>query len=298
LKQPKLDLAAFARNPIAFVDAMIPLNEKGKPWSLAPYQRRVLALVFTWIMVAACESCVGTCVGHLAMRLLLWSEVKKSGKSFMAALLVLWWAFTHPETELVVTANDLEQIQGRIYRTIVALLKHNPTLGRSATVTATEIRLTNGTIITAIGADYKGAAGSRHSLYVIDEPWGIMHERAVRLVEELTPPPTEPDAFGLMTTTAGWTGESNLLEGLYRRGLSGERLDDELELYRTDELTMFWSHTPRQPWHTKKYLAEQRASSRDHTYLRLWENRFVAADSVFLTPTLWDQNVDPTHAPL
>jgi hypothetical protein len=49
LKQPKLDLAAFARNPIAFVDAMIPLNEKGKPWSLAPYQRRVLALVFTWI---------------------------------------------------------------------------------------------------------------------------------------------------------------------------------------------------------------------------------------------------------
>ena len=45
------------------------LNEKGQPWRLSAYQRRVLALAFRWSLA-----------GALLMRLLLWSELKKSGK--------------------------------------------------------------------------------------------------------------------------------------------------------------------------------------------------------------------------
>jgi phage terminase large subunit-like protein len=185
-----------------------------------------------------------------------------------------------------------------VFDTVAKLLEQNPDLGHSATKRATDIALTNGTTITAIPSDYKGAAGSRHSLAVFDELWGFTLERAERLFEELTPPPTEPDAWVLIVTTAGWTGESVLLERLYRQGLAGERIDDELELYRADELCMFWSQMPRQPWQTERYYAEQRRHLRPNTYARLHENKWVTAESTFITPEWWDGCVDPALRPL
>jgi hypothetical protein len=53
----------------------------------------------------------------------------------------------------------------------------------------------NGTVITAISSDFKGAAGSRHSLVVYDELWGFELESSRRLYEELTPPPSEFSAW-------------------------------------------------------------------------------------------------------
>lgn len=52
---------------VQFIDDNIPLNEKGKPWSLSKHQRVVLTLMYA---------------RHYAIR--LWSEIKKSGKSFLA----------------------------------------------------------------------------------------------------------------------------------------------------------------------------------------------------------------------
>ena len=117
-------------------------------------------------------------------------------------------------------------------------------------------------------------------------------ERAERLFEELTPPPTEENAWVLIVTYAGWTGESLLLERLYKRGLAGERIDEELELYRNDDLTMFWSHTPRQPWQTQRYYDSQRAILRPSTFARLHENKWVSSESSFITPELWDSCID------
>ena len=224
--------------------------------------------------------------------------MKKSGKTFLAAVLTLWWAFITANTEIIVAANDLEQSVSRVFRTIVALCRMNPALAGSVTILATEIRVSNGTLITAIASEYRGAAGSRHSLVVFDELWGFQLESAQRLFEELTPPPTEPNAWMLIVTYAGFIGESKLLESLYKRGLAGVRVDDELELYEADELFMFWSHTPRQPWQTEKYYAEQRRILRPSTYLRLHENRWVVGESIFITPELWDPCVDPKLAPL
>lgn len=262
-------------DPALFADTFLPNNEKGKPWRLSRHQRRVLAHMF-----------------KRAYRLRVWGEMKKSGKSFIAAVLLIWWAFTRANTEIIVAANDLEQAQSRVFQTAVALIRHNPALAKLVRVQVGKLVFFNGTIVTAIAADYKGAAGSRHSLYIIDEPWGIMEERAVRLVEELTPPPTEPDAWGLMVTTAGWTGESILLEQIYQRGRAGTRLDDELECYAASELFLFWSHTPRMPWQTEQYYAEQQRSLRPATFARLHRNEWVTADSLFITPDLWDGNVD------
>ena len=246
-----MTLERLRLDPVLFAGTFLPNSEKGEPWRLSRHQRRVLGHMF-----------------KRAYRLRVWGEMKKSGKTFLAAVLLIWWAFTHANTEIVVAANDFEQAQSRVFQTAVALIQHNPALVARVKVQTGKLLFFNGTLVTAIAADYKGAAGSRHSLYIIDEPWGIMEERAVRLVEELTPPPTEPDAWGLMVTTAGWTGESALLERIYQRGRAGTRLDDELECYAADDLFMFWSHTPRMPWQTAQYYAEQQGSLRPATFAR------------------------------
>ncbi len=280
------DLSACATDPVGFIDRFIKRNEKGRPWSLSQYQRRVLALAFRWGPT-----------GTLLFRILLWSEIKKSGKTFLAACLVIWWGFVTGNTEIICAANDLDQSVGRVFRTIVALLRFNPELEKSATIRATEIIFSNGTTIVAIPSDYKGAAGSRHSLVVFDELWGYTQESAQRLYEELTPPPTEPDAWVLIVTTAGWTGESVLLEALYNRGLTGERLDEDLEVYAADGLFMFWSHTPRQPWLTSEYYAEQQRILRSGTFDRLHRNRWAVAEAKLFTPELWDGCIEPSWSP-
>jgi phage terminase large subunit-like protein len=281
------ELVRYRTDPAAFIDRFIPFNEKGQPWRLSVHQRRVLKLALRF-----------TEDGRLdCLRALLWGEMKKSGKTALAAALGLWWAYTRPQTEVIVVANDLEQSVGRVFQTMVKLIRNNPALSSSATIRATYAQISNGTVITAIASDYRGAAGSRHSLVIVDEPWGIVSENAQRLMEELTPPPTEPEAWVLLVSYAGFVGESLLLERFYQRGLAGERLDDDLEVYRSDDLVMFWSHTPRQPWQTAEYYAEQRRSLRPNAYLRMHENRWVQGTEQFITAELWDGNVDPDHRP-
>jgi len=279
------------RDPAAFADTFLPYNEKGKPWRLSGHQRRVLAQAF--------RRGPG---GDLLFRLVLWSEPKKSGKTFLAAVLVLWWAFSNPDTEIIVAANDLEQSVSRVFKTAAALVKHNPGLLKLVAVRAAALRFTNGTVVTAIASDYRGAAGARHSLVVFDELWGYHSENAQRLYEELTPPPTEENAWVLVVTYAGFTGESKLLETMYHRGLAGTRLDPELEVYAADGLFMFWSHTLRQPWQTDaqavRYYAAQRSSLRPTAFARFHRNEWVSAESTFVTAELWDGCVDPTHQPV
>jgi hypothetical protein len=284
------DLDRYAREPIAFADEFVRRNEKGVAWRLSRHQRRVLELAFRW-----------SPTGVLLLGILLWSEIKKSGKTFLAAVLGLWWAFTNAHTVVLVAANDFDQAVGRVFATMVALCEHNAQLKASVKVYASEIHLSNGTVIRAVPGDYRGEAGERHSLVIYDELWAYDTERARRLFEELTPPPTEPNAWVLIVTYAGYTGESVLLEEFYARGLAGARLDDALEVTQADDLVMFWSHVARQPWQLgeagERYYARQRKLLRPNTFLRLHENRWVSAESVFLTPELWDPCVDERHRP-
>src|SRR5262249_24505342 len=98
-------------DPVLFADTFLPRNEKGKSWRLGPHQRQVLARAFR----RGPE-------GDLMFRLVLWSEPKKSGKTFLAAVLLLWWAFSNRDTEIIVAANDLEQSVSRVFKTAAALV--------------------------------------------------------------------------------------------------------------------------------------------------------------------------------
>jgi phage terminase large subunit-like protein len=234
--------------------------------------------------------------GALNDRVVTLSEPKKSGKTFMAAYLGLWWAVITPQTEIIVSANDREQAESRVFQTMKDLIEHNPSLDAEAEVYARSIVFNNGTVITAISSDYKGAAGSRHSLAIFDELWGFESDSARRLYEELTPPPTEFSAWILVVTYAGFTNESDLLESIYKRGLAGRRIDAELECYEAEELFIFWSHTHRQPWQIgeegEAYYASQRKILRPEQFQRLHFNEWVSSENRFIDATTYDACVE------
>ena len=108
--------------------------------------------------------------------------------------------------------------------------------------------------------------------------------------------------MGGMFTYAGFTDQETLLETIYRRGLAGERVGEELELYEADDLIMSWSHTPRMPWQVgeagERYYEEQRRSLREATFDRLHRNRWRTSETAAIVPETWDACVYVEHAPL
>jgi phage terminase large subunit-like protein len=293
----------LARDPAAWIDKYILVSELGKPFKLADYQRVVLAAMFQFD-----ED------GTLYIDEALWSEPKKSGKTTLAAILGLWWADTQePPNEILVVANDLEQATSRAFAAMITLLQKNPALGlRAKRTSSTVIRFETGTTIRAIASEYAGAAGSNHGLTIWDEIWAGTTENYRRLWDELTPVPTRLNSIRLVFSYAGFEGESKTLRALYLAGVDteehpegrGERIDTDLPIYRSTEglnAITFWSHECRMPWQTEKWLERQRqdhiAKGRVSTWLRLFENRWVSGESMFITAQLWDAIVDPMLAP-
>jgi hypothetical protein len=75
-------------DPAAFIDTFLPRNETGKPWKLSAYP------------ATRAEAGAALRRGLLTTRLLLWSELKTSGKTALAAALVVWWAMTRGPAEI------------------------------------------------------------------------------------------------------------------------------------------------------------------------------------------------------
>ena len=269
-------------SPVPFIDENIKRNELGEHWGLALHQRAVFEVMYS-----------------RPASIRLWSEIKKSGKTFLAACVAIKEAVTRPDAEVICVANDLEQAESRVYATVTALCAKNPELRASVVkVTKTEISFSNGSTIKAIASDYRGAAGGRQVLTILDELWAFDLERMTRLFEELRPAPTTRGSYILIVSYAGFDGESTVLQALYRRGLSGKRISKRYELYQDGGLVMFWSHVGRQPWHTKAYFAEERKTLRENQFRRLHRNEWVSNETQFITGEQWDLCIDPDHAPV
>lgn len=291
-------LARYAWDPAAFIDDHIRQSEHGKPFRLAPHQREVLRLAFRLAPD-----------GNFANETVIWSEPKKSGKTAVAAALVLWYAYTQDApNEVIVVANDLEQAIGRVFRTMIGMVEANRTLRASARVLRSEIQLSNGTIVKAIPSDYAGEAGANHGMTSWDELWAVTSERGIRLWDELTPVPTRRRSLRLVTTYAGFEGESALLYEHYlasvgpdeHRDGHGRRVSESLPCYENEGRRIFsyWSHEPRMPWQTPEYYANQAAELRPVAFTRLHRNRWTSGASVFLTAELWDACVDDALLPV
>jgi phage terminase large subunit-like protein len=184
-----------------------------------------------------------------------------------------------------------------VFQAIKRIVAASPLLKGDAGVTQRLIEFpASGATITALAADYAGAAGSNPMISVFDELWGYTSERSHRLWDEMVPPPTRKIACRLTVTYAGFEGESKLLEGLYNRGLAGEQI--EPDLYASDGLLMYWSNAFSAPWQTEQWREQMRGQLRTNAFLRLIENRWVTSESSFVDPDWYEACIDADARPV
>jgi phage terminase large subunit-like protein len=275
------------RDPVLFVAQVLRNPETGEPFALYAEQQAFLRTALTL-----------TADGRLPFAELLFSAPKKSGKTALAAMIMIYVIIVlgGPYAEGYCVANDFEQAASRVFQAVRRIIIASPLLRRSAKLTANRIEFrSTGATITAIASDYAGAAGANPTITVFDELWGYLSERSRRLWDEMVPVPTRKISVRLTVTYAGFEGESTLLEGLYRRALSGDQIAPDL--YRAGGMLAYWTHQAPAPWQTDVWRQQMREQLRPNAYLRLIENRWVSSESTFIEMSWWDACTNPELSP-
>jgi Terminase large subunit, endonuclease domain/Terminase large subunit, ATPase domain len=230
---------------------------------------------------------------------LIYGAVKKSGKTTFAGMILIYVirVLGGKFAEGYVISNSREQAANRVFLAAARIVEASPRLRREAKVSQAKITFTStGATITAIASDYSTAAGSNPVLSCFDELWAFTTELDHRLFDEMVVPPTKPCGWRLTVTYAGFENESELLEGLYKRGLRGEEVAPGL--YAQPGLLMAWHHDFISPWQTEDWREQMRKQLRPSAYLRLIENRWVSSESAFVPIEWWDACTDPELRPM
>jgi hypothetical protein len=288
-RRKRLTLERWRADPQAFIETVLCDPETGAPFVLLPAERQFLAHAFR----------LGP-DGRLLHPELVYACPKKSGKTGFAALFMLTMILLYGGrfAEGYALANDEEQAASRVFQAIRRIVEASPLLKREAKVTADKITFpafANATI-TTVASNYATAAGANPTISCFDELWAYSTERSHRLWDEMIPPPTRKIACRLTVTYAGFSGESTVLEALYKRGLAQPEVGPSL--YAGDGLLMAWHHEPIAQWQDERWLAEMRRSLRPNQYLRMIENRFVTSEASFIDLAAWDACVDPLARPV
>jgi phage terminase large subunit-like protein len=266
---------------------------------LAPHQKKILSHVFS-----PNED------GELKYKQFVYSAPKKSGKSAIGAMCMSWFGFSGiiPRNgELYSLANDLEQSTARSYKEFKRSIEQNDLLlAETKKSTDRVIELCNGTIIMPLANDFAGAAGSNPNFSLFDELWAFNSEKGRRLFEEMAVPPTRKNAMRVITTYAGWVGESVLLEDIYKKIVRPENkldfgtymnyelgVETELPCYTDGQTFIYWDHEPRMPWQNKEYYEFQmnEPGFRWSAFRRIHRNEWVESEEG-LDMNEWDKCVE------
>jgi len=282
------ELQRWREDPVAFAERLID-PESGKPFRLYSAQRRFLR-----------EAARRRPDGRLLYPLLIFSAPKKSGKTTLNAMwqlyVILVLAGRYGEGECY--ANDAEQAQGRVFLMIARIVEATPWLASEAHITQNRIEFeATGSTITAKASDFAGSAGGNQSVTAFTELWAYTQERARRLWDETVPVPTKKISCRVVDTYAGFEGESELLEELYKQGLKGKEIAPALYA-RPGVMLMYWTHKLRAPWQTTEWAEQMRNELRPNAYLRMIENRWVSGEEAFVDPEWWARCVDAAARPV
>jgi Phage Terminase len=279
---PEERFTRWRADPESFIQCLID-PDTSKPFVLLQCERTFIANMFRF-----------DADGKMLFPDLIYSAGKKTGKTTFGAILVITTIvlFGGRNAEGYCCANDFDQAQGRVFEMCKRIVEATPFLKSEVRITSDRI-VFNGTnsVITAIASDAASAAGGAPTITVFDEIWGIRSERARRLWDEMVYTPTRKVSCRLVWSYAGFSGESELLEELYHRGMALPEIGPELRA--GDRLLCFWTHSPQAPWQDARWYAQMRRSLRPTQYLRMIENRFVGSESSFIPLEWWDACVDP-----
>ncbi len=284
----KSQLAQWKRDPVAFITSVLINPETNRPFDLYPEQIEFLRRAFTPLPD-----------GSLPYPEIIFSAPKKSGKTLLAALIILYVivCLGGPYAEGYCIANDFDQAQGRVFQAVCRICQASPMLRDAVKIQANRLTfLSTGATITAIASEYSSAAGANPTITVFDELWGYVSERSHRLFDEMIPVPTRTPSVRLTVTYAGFSGESDLLESLYNRALQGEQVAPSL--YRDNGLIAYWTHAPVAPWQTPEWIEQMRGQLRPNAFARMIENRWVSSETTFISAEEWDGCVNSNCAPI
>lgn len=215
------------------------LPESRAPIRFHPHQAAVLRLMFRRVVeddprIALFPS-LQLSIGHFPFANLLWSQVKKSGKTTIGAVVGRFIAETQTRMgEIYCCGNDMGQAKEREFAMIGDSIKATPGClmksGESLLpgrwrVQATQMtHLPSDTTIRAVSVDAPGEAGGNPDLTLWTETWGIALEAHKKFWAEMTPVPTKRDSMRFVETYAGFEGESEVLEKQFEDGKDGRQL--------------------------------------------------------------------------
>jgi hypothetical protein len=280
-------LQRWKESAINFINEVLRNPKTGKPFVLFDAQHQFF--MHCWQLrddgrLLYPEQCIG------------W--IKKTGKTTTAAMHVLTTTlvFGGRYAEAYCIAADLQQATERVFGEIKKICESSPLLRREAKITQSRIEFPQtGATITAIAGDHAGAAGAHPTISSFDELWTIDSERTRRLWDEMIPVPTQNISCRLITSHAGYSGESTLLEEIYDQGTTLPEIAPGLRA--GNSMLFTWRHECLAPWQTESWLVEMRRTTRPLQYLRQFENRFVSSSADFITSEMYDKCIKLSGPP-
>ena len=286
------DLAWLSESdPADWIEQHFFIPERRGPITLAPYQKAALREAYR----------TDPATGHFIYSIVVWSDIKKSAKSTIAAAVALHRAVRVKWGSIKIVANDLKQADSRVAYYLRRAIQMNPEFEGVRQVRYLT-KFPNMTAIEAIPIDPGGEAGGNDDLIIFSELWAAKHKAIRQMWAEMTLSPTK---FGYsqrwIETYAGYSGESPILEDLWDQGVNhGVQIDlsftdedghhdlRELEIYAHGPLLCLWN-TKRGmlPWQTPQYYASEQIALTDNEMLRLHGNQWVSSTEVFVPAAWW-----------
>ncbi len=268
---------------IDWIESEFYIPETNGPMTLAPYQKAVLK-----------EATRQDADGHFVYDLVLWSDIKKSAKSTIAAAVTLYRALYTPWGSFKIVANDLEQANSRVFYYIERAIGLNPRITPLVSKRQYHLTFTNHAVIQAVPIDPSGEAGSNDDFIEFTELHGAKSKAQVRMWSEMTIPPNKHGlAQRWIDTYAGFSGEAPILENLYIRAVKeGKRLTlhdapADLEVYANDRMIALWNTQPRLSWQTSSYYASESAILPENEFNRIHRNIWGTSTQTFVPSEWW-----------
>jgi phage terminase large subunit-like protein len=279
-------------NPIDFIQHEMYIPETpGIPMVLHDEIQRVLREMFAFD---------GDMLRYTTM---VYSSIKKSGKTTICAGIALWQAYRIPNGEIYIVGNDLKQADSRMNQAIRYCLAYNPRMA-DVKVNRNTSYLPNGTRIEAVPVDARGEAGSNPTGIFWTEVWGAKDRKHEEMWSEMALSPTrQGQAFKLCESYAGHVGESLILERLYQAIVKPENVINHNispELYADNRTIVYWNTRRYLPWQqgeaAQAYYRQEALEKTPSEFDRQHGNKWVTSQSVFVPGEWWDACKDEIPA--
>ncbi len=269
--------------------------ETKRPIVLQPVQKAVLRIFFE-------QDSSGRFVWETG----LYSTIKKSGKTTVAALVQRWAAECWGDFgEVYHLGNKLKQAKERAFKisraSITLAPKHE---SQDWDVGSEKLTYINNSFVQALPVSAAGEAGGNQRLTTWTEFHGYVYEEDERFFEELQPVPTQTLSFRFIESYAGYEGESNLLKHYWNLALEGEQLHDEFPIYGNKAAGVVGyidqgEAARRMPWQRgeegRHYYAKAKMTSSPAQFDRLHENKWVTSQNKLINMALWDSLQEAYH---